>query len=225
MRHWNYKKVETAELARFYEEQLDTLDFDKARPTGIDDFALSLRAAVRGLWASQRDLFGFVDNMVSILNRHLENAWREGAMECGIRPDERTPEEDVRLQEFINGQIQFAPRLGQFIQENSKAEGGLLRRSLKRLPPWVNRYNEVKAIASEMACGDQKLIWLLGQAEHCKTCLKLAGRVMRASRWAELDVHPQDTRPGKLACRGFECKCRRPPTDKRATPGRLPRLP
>ncbi len=195
------------------------------RPTGIDDFALSLRASVRGLWSGRRDLFGFVDNMVSILNRHLENAWREGAAEGGIRPDERTPEETERLNAFVNGQIVFVPRLGEFIQENSNAEGGLLRTSLTRLSPWVNRYNEVKAIATQMACGDLKQMWVLGVAEHCKTCLKLAGRVMRGSQWAKLDVHPQDTRPGKLDCRGFNCKCRFVETDKRATPGRLPRLP
>jgi hypothetical protein len=164
--------------------------------------------------------------MFSAIERHLEIAWREGAAECGIRPDERTLEETARLNEFIDGQIAFVPRLGAFIQENSKAEGGLLRTSLKRLPPWVNRYNEVKAIAQEMACEDTKFQWFLGQTlEHCRTCLKLNGRVMRASQWAKLDVHPQDTRPGKLECRGFNCDCRRRKTDRRATPGPLPRLP
>lgn len=146
-------------------------------------------------------------------------------MECGVRPDERTPEEDTRLRGFLNNQMSFTFNLAEFVEANTQAEGGLLRTSLKRLPPWVNRYNEVKAIATMMACADTKYLWVLGFAEHCKTCLKLAGRVMRASRWAELDVHPQDTRPGKLACRGFKCKCRFVETDKRATPGRLPRLP
>jgi hypothetical protein len=211
-------------LARIYEAELKSNG--KARPTGIDDFALSLRASVRGLWAGRRGLFDFVDNMVSILNRHLENAWREGAAECGIRPDERTPEETARLQDFINGQIQFVPAFGQFIAENSKAEGGLLRTSLKRLPPWINRYNEVKAIATTMACADEKYQWFLGQTvEHCRTCLKLNGRVMRGSRWRELDVHPQDTRPGKLECRGFNCDCRLRKTGRRVTPGPLPKLP
>jgi hypothetical protein len=163
--------------------------------------------------------------MFSAIERHLEIAWREGAAECGIRPDERTLEETARLNEFVDGQIAFVPGLGKFIQENSKAEGGLLRTSLKRLSSWVNRYNEVKAIATMMSCGDIKTIWLMGEAEHCTTCLKLNGRVMRESRWAELDVYPQDTRIGKLDCRGFECKCRRLPTNKRATPGPLPKLP
>jgi hypothetical protein len=157
---------------------------------------------------------------------HLELAWREGAAECGVRPDERTPEEDQRLREFVINQMSYTFGLAEFVEANTQAEGGLLRTSLKRLPPWVNRYNEVKAIAQEMACGNQKFQWFLGETiEHCRTCLKLNGRVMRASQWAKLDVHPQDTRPGKLECRGFNCDCRRKKTDKPATPGRLPSLP
>lgn len=197
----------------------------KARPKGKADFALSLRAAVRGLWSDRLDLFGFTDTMVGAFQRHFEIAWREGAASCGIRADERTEDETARLNEYINDQISFVLPLGQFVQENSKAEKGKLSRSLKRLPPWINRYDEVRAIAQQMACSDFKYRWVLGIAEHCKTCLKLAGRVMRASRWAELDVHPQDTRPGKLACNGFNCKCRFEKTTKRATPGKLPRLP
>lgn len=212
-------------LNELYEDRLTKYDVDKARFTPIEAYAKSLRDSVRGLWTGRFDRPTFGEAMFSAIARHLEVAWREGAAECGIRPDERTAKEQATLERFIDGQIAFVPRFGSFIEENNRASGGLLRTSLKRLPPWVNRWNEVKAIASEISCGDQKFVWLLGEAEHCKTCLKLAGRVMRASRWRELDVHPQDTRPGKLDCRGFECKCRRPPTNRRATPGRLPRLP
>jgi hypothetical protein len=193
--------LKTVPLAQYYAAlSLES----KARPKGIDDFALSLRASVRGLWNGSRNLFGFVDNTISILERHLENAWREGANVCGIRPDERSPEEQATLQDYIENQIQYVLPLGQFIQENSRENGGLLRKSLNRLPPWINRYNEVREISQEMSCTDQKFVWLLGEAEHCISCLRLNGRVMRMSKWRQLDVHPQDTRPGKLRCRGFE---------------------
>jgi hypothetical protein len=212
-------------LAQYYEDSLSRCDLDKARFTPIEAYAKSLRDSVRALWQGRVDRSGFGAAMFSAIDRHLEIAWRAGAAECGIRPDERTEEEQSALEKFIDNQIEFVPRFGRFIEENSKAEGGLLRTSLKRLPPWVNRWNEVKSIATQMACGDLKQMWVLGQAEHCKTCLKLSGRVMRGSRWAELDIYPQDTRRGKLQCRGFNCKCRFVKTNKRATPGRLPRLP
>lgn len=190
-------------LAAIYKSALADLD-NKARPTSVDAYAFALRQNVRAFWSGRRDFDQFLETLNDTIQFHLELAWRRGAAECGISPDERTSEEAARLREFVLNQMSFTFNLAEFVEANIQAEGGLLRTSLKRLPPWINRYNEVKAIASEMACGDQKLVWLIGVAEHCKTCLKLAGRVMRASRWAELDVHPQDTRPGKLACRGFE---------------------
>lgn len=198
----------------------------KARPTDVAAYAFALRQNVRAFWSGRRDFDQFLETLNDTIRFHLELAWREGAMECGVRPDERTPEEDRRLREFVLNQTSFTFNLAEFVEANTQAEGGLLRTSLKRLPPWVNRFNEVKAIAHEMACADTKFQWFLGQTiEHCRTCLKLNGRVMRASQWAKLDVHPQDTRPGKLECRGFRCDCRREKTDRRATPGRLPRLP
>lgn len=217
--------LKTEPLARFYEDRLVKFDVDKARFTPIEAYAKSLRDATRGLWTGRFDRSTFGDAMFSAIARHLEVAWREGAAECGIRPDERTAEEKEALERFINNQIAFVPRFGSFIEENNRANGALLKVSLTRLSPWVNRWNEVKALAQQMACADIKYRWTLGFAEHCKTCLKLSGRVMRGSRWRELDVHPQDTRPGKLECNGYNCKCKLIQTDKRATPGRLPRLP
>lgn len=211
-------------LAAIYKSTLADLD-NKARPTGVDAYAFALRQNVRAFWSGRRDFDQFLETLNDTIQFHLELAWREGAAECGISPDERTPEEAARLREFVLNQMSFTFKLAEFVEANTQAEGGLLRTSLKRLPPWINRYNEVKAIAQQMACADTKYRWVLGFAEHCKTCLKLAGRVMRASRWAELDVHPQDTRPGKLECNGYKCKCRFERTNKRATPGRLPRLP
>jgi hypothetical protein len=159
---------------------------------------------VRALWTGRVNRAGFGDAMFSAIERHLEIAWQEGAAECGVRPDERTDEEQAVLNKFIDAQIAFVPKFGLFIQENSKDAGGLLRTSLNRLPPWINRYEEAKELAQETACADTKFQWFLGETiEHCRTCLKLNGRVMRASQWAKLDVHPQDTRPGKLECRGF----------------------
>ena len=216
--------LKTVPLAQLYADNLLKSD-DKAVSSPIENYAKALRDSVRVLWQGRVDRSGFGQAIFSAIARHIEIAWREGAAQCGIRPDERTQEEQQRLEQFIDGQLAFVPRFGRFIEENSKANGGLLRTSLNRLPPWVNRWNEVKAQAQQIACANVKWVWQLGVAEHCKTCLKLNGRVMRGLRWDKLDVHPQDTRPGKLCCNGFNCKCRLVETDKRATPGRLPKLP
>jgi hypothetical protein len=197
----------------------------KAVPKGASAYAKALRDATRALWTGRFDTAQFNDAMFSAVSRNFELAWRTGASQCGISPSERTPEETERLNELIDQQMEYVPDLAQFIAENSRENGVLLRRSLNRLPVWANRWNETKAIAQQMACSDQKLVWRIGKTEkHCRTCLKLNGRIMRASKWKELDIWPQDTRKGKLACNGYNCDCSLNPTNKRATPGPLPRL-
>lgn len=193
--------------------------------TGQTNYNRGVRFATRGLWNGSTNTFEFIDSMVSVLNLGFTAAWNDGAKSCGIKPEERTSEENNELQVQINESISFVSGFAQFINENSKANKGKLGTVLGRAALWQNRYGEIENQAKTMACGNAKYIWRLGIADHCKTCLKLNGRVMRASRWAELDVYPQDTRPGKLACHGFNCACSLNKTDLSATPGRLPRIP
>lgn len=186
----------------------------------ITSFRRTIRAATRGLLTGDFDLFDFLNVMNSAIDRGYEQAWREGARSCGIRPDERTPQEMSELASLISVAKSRTFALGEFVQEAETFSD-----VSNRLDVWANRYNEVKSKAQAMACSDQKFEWMIGDADHCTTCKKLNGRVMRGSRWQQLDVHPQDTRPGKLECNGFNCKCRLEPTNKWATPGRLPGLP
>lgn len=201
----------------------------KAQTTDTDDkslatFKTSIRAAARGLWAGKTDLLDFVDMMYSAIRRGYEQAWRDGAATCGIKPAERTPEEQAALDEMITANQGYVVRYGDWIVEHNQASGAKLQPVLDRAELWVNRYNEVKAKAQTMACGDKKLQWILGKTErHCKTCRKLHGRVHRASVWKRIDIYPRDTRPGKLDCHGFYCDCSLQETDLPATPGRFPK--
>lgn len=187
----------------------------------LSNFSASIRAVGRALWRGDLDIFDFLNAMQSAISRGYEQAWREGAASCGISPEERTAEESIALTEFIQTANTYAFRLGEFIEENQENSWSIID---SRLSIWINRYSEVQNKAKVMACADKKLEWVVGDTEHCSTCLYLDGRVMRASRWAELDVFPRDTRPGKLECRGFKCQCNLVETSKRATSGRLPRI-
>ncbi len=183
-----------------------------------------IRFASRGLWNGSLDTFGFVDSMISVITLGYNTAWNEGAASCGILPSERTDREDEVLQSKIFEATSFLPGYAEFIETNSKANGGFLRTVLERATLWQNRYGEALSQAKVMACDNQKYVWRVGPTDHCSTCLQLNGRVMRANRWRELDIYPQDTRPGKLKCRGFRCQCQLNDTKLPATPGRLPRL-
>lgn len=189
-------------------------------------FEASIRATVRGMWYGQLDLFDFIDGMYSAIARGYEQAWREGAAECGIKPEERTPEETTELNEMIIYNQSFVVKFGDWLSNNDQESGAKLGNAFNRAALWINRYDEVKSQAQLMACKDQKLRWQWNPAieQHCSTCRALNGRVHRASVWRRIDIYPQDTRQGKLECRGFNCGCVFVPTSDPATRGRIPKV-
>ncbi len=186
----------------------------------LADFRRSIRAAVRSLWKSIITRSEFVRVMRITLNRGFEQAWREGAKSVGILPGERTVEEKIaKLRIQIISQTAI-PGFARFIFENQRGISPLSK-SLRRAELWINRYNEVKNLAIQMSAADQKLIWQVGPTEHCVDCVRLNGKVKRASQWLAAGIKPQDSR---LNCGGFRCKCTTTKTDKPLSKGPLPKL-
>ena len=190
----------------------------------LSGYQLNLRAAARGLWSGSVDYYSAFDQLFLAIDRGLPQAWAEGAAQCGIQPDEYSPEERVALQQAINSEKGHVDGLLTWIEQNSRENGGSLSAINGRLDVWINRYRDVVNQAKAMACADQKLRWTLGPTEHCTTCAKLAGRVKRGSYW-QAHVMPQNPPNGQLECGGWKCQCTLEPTEDRASPGPLPRLP
>jgi len=185
----------------------------------IGSFRTNIRGPVRGLWNGAIDRFDFLSQMELAIRRGFEQAWAEGARGCGILPGEYSPEEEAVLRERIFDQLPYLLNFAADIEDNSQANGGKLGALFTRADMWVNRYNEVMNQARVMACGDQKLVWVLGPTEHCGTCLRLAGKVKRASQWM---AHPLQPQSRLLECGGFRCQCSLQPTDAPMSKGPLP---
>lgn len=190
-------------------------DQDKA----LGNFRSAIRSEVRRLWLGLSSQFDFTDSMVNIITTNFRTAWNEGAATCGIQPDELSSAETGQRDVLINSQFPFLFGFADFIEENSKENGGRLQTVFDRSELWINRYNEVVNQARVMACADQKGRWIVGQTEHCRSCLGFNGRTYRFSTWAANNALPQ-TRG--LCCRGFNCRCRIDPTTDRITPGKFP---
>lgn len=188
----------------------------------IDTFRASIRAACYGLWTEKTDHLDFADAMFSALRRGFNQAWNEGALECGILPGERTQEEQKELDRMLGDNLTYVARFGDFVYSNRKSEGGKFSTVVNRAALWVNRYNEVKAKAQLMACENSKYRWQFSATEHCKTCLKLNGRVYRAAVWAKYGIQPQSR---NLACKGYNCQCQFVLTKEPVTKGRPPNIP
>lgn len=189
---------------------------------GIDDYAQALRSATRGRWQGVLSDSQFRGAMRSAINRRLEQAFEEGAAECGILPDEFTPEEQIALGRAVNEELGQIGSLATRIDKNSKKNGGKLQPLLDRVSTiWTNRYRDLESLGKQQACRDQKLQWIIGPTEqHCRDCLKYNGRIYRASAWARNNVKPQSRR---LSCHGFRCLCSLEPTSEPITKGRIPR--
>jgi len=203
------------------EDAMDQIEAFIVELKDIGGFQLNIRAAIRGLWNGTFDYLDFVDQMTNAIFRGYEMAWREGSSQCGITPEERTVEEQARLNQMIQLDIGYIPGLADVILQNSKANGGKLAPLLARGKLWGNRYNAVVTTAQQVSCADQKFRWILGPTKiHCSDCSNYAGRVHRGSVWGTVGAQPQSR---SLECGGWNCLCALSPTTDRASGGRPPR--
>ncbi len=210
---------------------MDLLEFtDKAKPIskisgsgGIVTFRRNIRASVRGLWTGALSFEQSLRTFRTTIERSIEQAWREGAQECGIQPDELTVAELTARDEFIFEQNELAPNFLNVVRSQSKANGGKLTPLLSRAEMWTNQYSSAKQQSEALACADDKRVWRVGRTEHCKTCLGLNGQVRRLSFWKN-NVLPRNAPNEKLICKGFNCQCTLQKTNKIMSRGRLPRL-
>jgi hypothetical protein len=187
-----------------------------------DDYGLSIRAHVRGLWGGQVDLYQFIEGMIATVTRGFTRAWYDGARAVGIQPSELTLEELSRLQTEINGEISHIYEFGLDIERNNRAAGKHLGPLLRRAEMWTARYEGIKSLAMMLAGGDRKMKWVWNPLkEHCSSCQRLNGRVYRSSTWRRYNIYP---RSRELACRGYRCGCVFVETTEPATPGRPPSL-
>jgi len=188
-------------------------------------FSIEVRGYVTLLWRGDLTLGEFVSGLTGTINRGFHAAWIEGAARAGVEPDELSDKELSKLTVEISQATAAVELFGIAIIEGGKARKGKLSPLLKRAEMWTSRYDEVRHTAEVYASGDKKLMWTLGRAEHCPSCLKLHGKVKRASYWAEKGILPRVPGAPYLACRGYRCDCSLVPTDEPLSPGRLPNLP
>jgi hypothetical protein len=202
--------------------------FDEMTLKTIDEYRTAINGAVRALWSGAIDVFDFSSMMGAAVRRGLRRAFEEGARESGIEPSEFTEAEIEAIDTLIANEIPRIDPFGDAIAENNQENGGKLSDFDWRVNLWVSRYGEAKALGQIMADTDQKYRWDVDAKESCRSCLRLAGKVKRASFWKEHDVYPRHHQ--KLECmidaKGVPvCKCYFTATDEPLTRGPLPNLP
>lgn len=189
-------------------------------------FRMDLRALARLLWTGMIEQGEYINRMYNSIDKYLSEAFYAGAKMVGILPHELTFEEHSVLLRMLTQQHQYIPNLSQTIWDNRRGVGKLTP-LLRRLDLWVNAYTRFKNEAAALAGKDLKLEWRLWglrkTKKPCVDCLKLNGRVYRASVWKKWNVIPQSP---ALFCHGVNCGCAFFPAHaaQRTTPGRPPKL-
>jgi hypothetical protein len=204
------------------DQRMTQLSERARRFLGEDGYRRHLREPARALWLDLLSPSQFAAAFISAIERGLNSAWAEGASECGVGPDDLTPEEIRRRNEEIAGQFKYIPGVMQFIAENRKADGGAWAAVASRIELWVNRYRAVRSIAAAMACKDKKkkFIRVRPTLKPCRSCKGLEGRVYRYSTWLENEAVPPSPR---FECGGWQCAHDLQDTDEPVTKGPFPR--
>lgn len=192
----------------------------------VEEYRKNMRGIMHSFWAGTIDFDQFFELMFSQVRIGLTQAWYSGAAECGIAPADMTPEEKAKLNEKIFNETARISSVADFIEQNSKANGGKFATVKVRAALWGQRALDVFNTAKAMACGDEKLEWVWNpEKEHCSSCGRLNGKVKRASYWVRVGILPQSPPNSKLKCGGWKCGCELRKTDKPTSRGPLPALP
>jgi len=167
--------------------------------------------------------------MWDVVGIGITAAWRQGAASCGIAEDELSLEERIRRDMLINAQRGYIMGFVEWVYQHRRDGPDKLKleQILARAALWGNAWNKAYNESKARACADQKMRWVLHgrrvTKESCPDCLRLNGRIYRASVWARYEIFPQSP---MLACGGFKCGCSWGDVgpDEKVTPGRPPRL-
>ena len=170
----------------------------------LADYTRNIRYAIRSYWKGIAGFDSPIDLTIGLMDaiqRGFTQAWAAGAAEWGIKPADYTEGERQALQGKINDQFPYVNALANRIVPKSR--GGLLRDAFKEANLFLGRYGEVQNAARVMTGRNAPLEWVLGVAEHCSSCVKLAGKVKRASWWQSNGILPRVPGAPYLECRGF----------------------
>jgi hypothetical protein len=171
---------------------------------------------VRSLYRDEIDASEFSTTFAELINQQLTEAWYGGMRENGLDPiEEMEPKWQTILDDYILKEYDYILGFADDIVV-ARDEQSPIDPLLSRADIWSNRYNDVKN-AAIVATGNQKLIWVYGDTDHCVTCERLNGIVAWAEEWEEAGVVPQNPPNQRLSCGGWRCKCELIPTSNRHT--------
>ena len=170
----------------------------------------------------------------NIINKGLEGAWAQGMEDNQLSyPKNMTSvwkADFAKMVEteksFLDGFIHAMNLAKDRIAGGSVAAPGEMKVILKRAELWGRRYEDIRQRSQRITASHTKaiktagkrkaikMLWTLGEADHCDTCYALNGVIAYSWEWDNSGYHPRDP-DGLLECHGFRCACTCEPTELR----------
>lgn len=203
----------------------------RATIKSISTFRARLQGAVDRILSGGADA-SFMSTFARSIDVELTKAWSEGADTVGVAPDEMTDDDIKQLGSIIDNEDNYIAGLADEIRGDQLKEmkpESLASKYGARVDVWATRYPDVVNRAMLWFGKKTRLIWRLGNTEHCKICSRLSGIVAFSSEWQESGVHPSDPPNPTLSkdrggCGGWRCGCRMETTTARRSVNALKKL-
>ena len=185
-------------------------------------FLARVEGLVRGVYGG--NVGGdFVDILANLIRGQIADAYGQAWQDEGYDPP--IPDYlNASMEAFITAQTNF-DWIYQYYRDvvDARVDGTPIDPLLSRASMWANQWNAAYSQAMLDIRKEEggNLVWQLGEAEHCSTCLALDGIVASAKEWDTSGWKPQSR---DLECNGYNCACSLQPTDKRRSRGAADRL-
>lgn len=144
---------------------------------------------------------------------------RDGGVNLGSI-DELEPDEKIILRDLLLRQTAYVPKFANALY--STLAPPTLDAMLSRAQLWGSKgLDGIYNVGLTLGRKNKMMIWVLGDTDHCESCLALAGQVHRALSFLKAGLVPRSDR---LMCGGFNCGCDLQETTERAN-GKLSAVP
>jgi len=170
-------------------------------------------AAVRSLFNDKTNVEQFIGKITTVLSNQFFAAWREGMAENGLdtkRDFTQAMADEISV--LVNSELDHLRDFALAIIEarpNEKIDDMLNRGEM-----WANQYTKVVGIARvATANAGKRFKWIVGDTEHCETCLTLKDVVAKKEDWEALRARGIYPKSWELKCHGVHCQCDIVPTD------------
>ena len=143
----------------------------------LDQLMTAITNDVHSLYSRAMGRRDFVRDMTGVITNQLNEAWKTGADEMMVLPEDMTDEDKAYIQGIVDNEVSYLSGLADDVQQAQSDQAGW-EQFETRLDIWGNRYNDVINQARLYFGQQERLVWNLGATEqHCESCAALNGIV------------------------------------------------